>query len=95
MTSPIRGNERARAEEVLRAHGMVQERLPVPPFIHRRFEGPDEQARAIANARVAGHETDGVETTGHFHAQVLLARPEGEGGPVAGWARPLSVAPLP
>ena len=51
MTSPIRGNERAAADEVLRAHGMVQERLPVPPFVHRRFESADEQARAIANAR--------------------------------------------
>jgi len=95
MTSPIRGNERAAADEVLRAHGLVQEVLPVPPFVHRRFEGPEEQARAIANARAAGHRTDGIETTGHFHAQVLLARPAGEGGPVASWPEPLAVAPLP
>ena len=95
MTSPIRGNERAAADEVLRAHGLVQEVLAVPPFVHRRFEGPEEQARAIANARAAGHETEGVETTGHFHAQVLLARPAGEGGPVASWPEPLTVMPLP
>ena len=94
MSSPIRGNERAAARSVLRAHGMVQEQLPVPPFVHRRFEGPDEQARAIANARAAGHETDGVETTGHFHAQVLLARPADEAGPVSGWPLPMTVAPL-
>lgn len=96
MTSPIRGNERAAAAEVLRAHGMVQEQLPVPPFVHRRFEGPDEQARAIANARAVGHETDGVETNGHFHAQVLLARPveEAEASPVDSWQRPLAVPPL-
>jgi hypothetical protein len=95
MTSPIRGNERAAADEVLRAHGLVQEVLPVAPFVHRRFEGPEEQARAIANARAAGHQTEGIETTGHFHAQVLLARPAGEGGTVASWPEPLAVAPLP
>ena len=96
MTSPIRGNERAAAEEVLRAHGMVQERLPVPPFVHRRFESEGEQARAIDNARASGHATEGVETTGHFHAQVLLARPaeEATAWPVSGWAQPLRVPPL-
>ena len=95
MTSPIRGNERAAADEVLRAHGLVQEALPVPPFVHRRFEGPEEQARAIANARAAGHETEGIETTGHFHAQVLLARPAGEGGPVSSWPETLTAPPAP
>jgi len=94
MTSPIRGNERAAAAEVLARHGLVQEVLPVPPFVHRRFESEDEQARAIANARAAGHETKGVETTGHFHAQILLARPEGEGGAPRGWPGGLEVAPL-
>jgi hypothetical protein len=94
MTSPIRGNERAAAVELLRAHGMVQEQLPVPPFVHRRFEGPEEQARAIANARAAGHQTDGVETSGHFHAQVLLARPADEATPVTNWSHPLAVPPL-
>ena len=95
MTSPIRGNERATTAEVLRAHGMVQEVLDIPPFVHRRFEDADEQARAIENARAAGHVTDGVETTGHFHAQVLLARPEGERTPPDTWRLPLAVAPLP
>jgi len=95
MTSPIRGNERDAATQVLRAHGMVQEQLPVPPFVHRRFEGPEEQARAIANARAAGHVPDGVETTGHFHAQVLLARPEAEAAalPASGWAQPMRAPP--
>lgn len=95
MTSPIRGNERAAAAEVLARHGLVQEVLPVAPFVHRRFEGPEEQARATLNARAAGHDPAGVETTGHFHAQVLLARPEGEGGDPRDWEMPLSVAPLP
>jgi len=95
MTSPIRGNERATTDEVLRAHGLVQEVLDIPPFVHRRFESADEQARAIENARAAGHVTDGVETTGHFHAQVLLARPEGERTPPDTWRLPLTVAPLP
>ena len=94
MTSPIRGNERPEAAEVLRAHGLVVERLPIPPFIHRRFESADEQARAIANARAQGHDTEGVETTGHFHAQVLLARPADELSNPADWPRPVQVAPM-
>lgn len=94
MTSPIRGNERPAAAEILARHGLVQEVLPVPPFVHRRFEGAAEQARAIANARAAGHETDGLETTGHFHAHLLLARPEGEGGAPRDWPGALEVAPL-
>lgn len=95
MTSPIRGNERSTTDAVLRAHGLVQEVLPIPPFVHRRFENADEQARAIENARAAGHNTDGVETAGHFHAQVLLARPEGERTPPETWRLPLAAAPLP
>lgn len=94
MTSPIRGNERPAAAAVLRAHGMVLEALPVPPFVHRRFESAAEQARAIANARAAGHETEGVETTGHFHAQVLLARPADECTPVGTWRLPIAAAPM-
>lgn len=85
MTSPVRGNERTAAAEVLARHGLVQEVLPVAPFIHRRFESDEEQARAIANARAAGHDTEGLETSGHFHAQVLLARPKGEGGDPRDW----------
>lgn len=95
MTSPIRGNDRPEATEVLRAHGLVVESLPIPPFVHRRFEGPAEQARAIANAQASGHSTDGIETTGHFHAQILLARPASECTDPAGWAMPLTVPPMP
>lgn len=94
MTSPIRGNERPEAAEVLRAHGLVVERLPIPPFIHRRFESADEQARAIANARAQGHDTEGVESTGHFHAQVLLARPADELSNPADWPLPVQVVPM-
>jgi hypothetical protein len=94
MTSPIRGNERPEAAEVLRAHGLVVERLPISPFVHRRFEGPQEQARAIANAEASGHVTEGVETTGHFHAQILLARPETECTNPADWPLPLDVPPM-
>lgn len=95
MTSPIRGNERPEATEVLRAHGLVVERLQIPPFVHRRFEGPAEQARAIANAQALGHDTEGVESTGHFHAQILLARPETECTDPATWSLPLTVPPMP
>ncbi len=84
VTSPIRGNERAQALEVMRDHGLEVEVLG-GPFRHRRFEGEDEQARAIENARAAGHETDGVESTGHFHAQLFLARPAQEAKATAHW----------
>ncbi|WP_300548222.1 hypothetical protein [Roseovarius sp.] len=94
MTSPIRGNERPEAAEVMRDHGLVVEQLPVPPFVHRRFESADEQARASANARAQGHDPEGVESTGYFHAQVLLARPADEVSPPADWAMPVSVAPM-
>lgn len=94
MTSPIRGNERPEAAEVLRAHGMDIEILPIPPFVHRRFESAEEQSRAIANARAAGHKTEGIETTGHFYAQVLLARPRKERTDPADWRLPLVAAPM-
>ena len=85
VTSPVRGNERAEAFEVMRDHGLVIDTLGLPPFPHRRFENTDEQARAIAIARAAGHETDGFETTGAFFAQIYIARPEGETTPVTDW----------
>lgn len=94
MTSPIRGNERPEATEVMHAHGLVVQSLPIPPFVHRRFEGPAEQARAIANAQAVGHDTEGVETTGHFNAQILLARPASECTDPATWSMPLTVAPM-
>jgi len=95
MTSPIRGNERAEVTDVLAAHGLIQDCLPIPPFVHRRFESEDEQARAIANAQAAGHRTDGFESTGAFHAQVLLARPPHERTEPADWQGPISVAEMP
>ena len=87
-TAPIRGNDTAEAIEVMRDHGYVVETLQMPPFRHRRFADPQEQERAIANAKGRGHETDGVETTGYFHAQIFLARPPEEVTPVSDW--PLS-----
>lgn len=94
ITSPIRGNERAAATQVYEKHGLVVERLPVPPFVHRRFQTPDEQARAIANARAAGHDTDGLESTGAYHAQLILARPADQTTPVSDWPRsPLAALP--
>ena len=84
-TAPIRGNDTAEALDVLRDHGLVVETLSVAPFRHRRFSSTDEQARGIANAQARGHDTDGFETTGYFHAQLFLARPAEEATPVAGW----------
>ena len=88
VTAPIRGNDSAAALEVMRAHGLAVEPLEVAPFRHRRFADAAEQARAIANARARGHDTDGIESTGHFHAQLYLARPPDEATPQAGWAVP-------
>ena len=83
ITAPIRGNDTAEAIEVMQSRGMVVEVLDVPPFRHRRFADADEQVRAIANARARGHDTDGFESEGYFHAQLFLARPEDEATAVA------------
>mgnify|MGYP005840485137 CR=1 FL=1 len=89
LTSPTRGNDRPAALDVFRAHGLTVASLPVPPFVHRRFESADEQARGIANARAAGHtDTDLFEATGHFHAQAILAHPSDETVPLDGWPLP-------
>jgi len=85
VTSPVRGNERTEAFNVMRQHGFVVDTLGLPPFPHRRFESTDEQARAIAIARAAGHETDGFESTGSFFAQIYVARPMDEATPVSDW----------
>ncbi len=85
ITSPIRGNDTAEAIEVMHSRGLVVERLPQPPFRHRRFADAGEQARAIANARARGHETDGYESTGYFYAQLLLARPVDEATEMLNW----------
>jgi len=78
VTSPVRGNERQAAFDVMADHGLVVETLGLPPFPHRRFETPDEQARATGIARAAGHDTEGLENTGSFFAQIYLARPADE-----------------
>lgn len=78
VTSPVRGNERKAAFELLRDHGLVVETLGLQPFPHRRFDSVSEQARAIDIARVAGHDVTGFETTGHFYAQIYVARPSEE-----------------
>lgn len=85
ITAPIRGNDTAEAFDVMGDHGLTVEKLDVPPFPHRRFADDDEQARAIANAQARGHDTDGYESTGYFHAQLFLARPAHEVTPVASW----------
>lgn len=85
VTAPIRGNDTAEAFEVMQDHGLAIETLSMAPFRHRRFADADEQARAIANAEARGHETDGFETTGYFHAQLFLARPKEEATPVNDW----------
>ncbi|MEM7732627.1 MAG: hypothetical protein AAF280_07570 [Pseudomonadota bacterium] len=76
ITSPIRGNDTQDALDVLAAHGYVVDRNVSAPFPHRAFSSPEEQARAIENARARGYETDGFERKGRFHAQIFLAKPD-------------------
>ena len=77
VTSPVRGNERKQAFEVLHDHGLSVRALGAP-FRHRRFDSASEQADAIGIARAAGHDTQGYETTGYFYAQVFVAGPPDE-----------------
>jgi len=84
-TAPIRGNDSQEALDLMRDYKLVVEPLEMPPFPHRRFADPEEQARAVANAQARGHETKGLEDTGFFHAQVFLARPREEATSVAEW----------
>lgn len=93
VTAPIRGNDTAEAFGVMRAHGLTVQTMGAAPFRHRRFADAGEQARAIANARARGHDTDGHETEGFFHARLYLARPPDEAVPLDGW--PLSDMPAP
>lgn len=87
VTSPVRGNERKEAFDLLRDHGYVVETLSIPPFAHRRFDSATEQARAIEIARAAAHDVTGFETTGHFYAQIYVARPSQEAADI-----PLKIA---
>ena len=64
---------------------MTVEALPVDPFPHRKFMDQDEQERAIRLVSERGFETDGFETTGYFHAQLYLSRPESEAQAEIGW----------
>ncbi|MEL7280521.1 MAG: hypothetical protein AAFY35_15215 [Pseudomonadota bacterium] len=75
ILSPIRGNDTAEAFEVLKAHGLRVDDAVSDPFPHRAFSNADEQRRAIANAQARGYDTEGLESNGHFHAQIFLAKP--------------------
>jgi len=90
VTSPVRGNERKAAFEVMADHGLKVETLDLPPFAHRKFENGTEQARAIEIARAAGHKTEGYENTGFFFAQIYVARPADEASAPATWQVPPS-----
>ena len=41
---------------------------------------------AIANAQARGHDTQGHESEGYFHAQIYLARPEQEATAISDWS---------
>ena len=85
ITSPIRGNESTHCMEMMKEAGLVVEAMPVPPFQHRIFMDDSERERAIDLVKSRGHETEGFESKGAYHAQLYLARPEQECTPIADW----------
>ncbi len=85
ITSPIRGNESGESVAMMQESGMVVEELPIPPFPHRRFLDGAEQERATRLVGERGHDPDGYESTGAYHAQLYLSRPEHESGRSIRW----------
>lgn len=85
VITPIRGNDRAEALELMADYGRTVELLDIPPFRHRPFVSEAERATGITNARARGHDTSGFEDRGHLYAQVYLARPAAETTPFSNW----------
>ena len=65
--------------------GLVVEAMPISPFPHRIFADEEEKQRAIRLVRERGRESQGFETTGSYHAQLYIARPEHECTHMSDW----------
>lgn len=62
--------------DLLAAHGLVTERLP-GTFPQRRFADAEEQRAAVHDVRLQGHDPEGKESAGWYHAHCYLTRPKG------------------
>lgn len=54
--------------------GFTTERAP-RTYRQRRFTDPEEQAWAVAQVRARGLEPAGLESAGHYHADLFVSRP--------------------
>ncbi|MFH8750672.1 hypothetical protein ACH4GK_16085 [Streptomyces rimosus] len=61
--------------ELLAAHGLVTERLPVRTFRQRRFADLAERRAAFTALQARGLDTTGRESDGFYHADLYLSRP--------------------
>ncbi|WP_326778028.1 hypothetical protein [Streptomyces sp. NBC_01445] len=59
----------------LSAFGLATETDPAQTYPQRLFTGPAEQRYAIEQARLAGHDPNGLETAGRYHTQLYRSRP--------------------
>ncbi len=85
VSSPVRGNESKESWEIMEKAGLVVEAMPISPFPHRIFADEEEKQRAIRLVRERGRESQGFETTGSYHAQLSIARPEHECTHMSDW----------
>jgi len=85
VSSPIRGNESEESMKIMESAGLVVEAMPIPPFPHRMFMDEAEKERATKLVEERGFDTEGFESTGSYHAQLYIARPENECTPLENW----------
>ncbi len=85
VCSPVRGNESEECWDIMEEAGLIVEAMPIPPFPHRIFADDEEKQRAIQLVRERGREVQGFETTGSYHAQLYIARPEHECTHMSDW----------
>ncbi len=64
--------------EVLRASGLVTERVEGELFRQRRFRDDTEREYALRELRERGVDPSGVEDTGFFYANLMVSRPAAE-----------------
>jgi SAM-dependent methyltransferase len=58
--------------------GLVSERLAGATFIQRRFRDAEEFESSLATLAKLGVDSDGLESEGLFHADLILSRPEAD-----------------
>lgn len=63
--------------DTLDAHGLVTERAE-GTVRQRRFVNAEERTWAIDSVRALGHDPDGLEDDGYYHAELFVSRPAEE-----------------